>query len=92
MNHTCKNCDNVFPIVGETRSAKAWGLGIKGIYTTDFATAIDEYEIVICPKCGHREKHDGLKIFGIFTPSQFKVVVIIVLAVLALGGIAGLLF
>lgn len=91
MNHICSNCANEFQIERSTRSPKAWGLGIRGIYTTDYATAIDEYQVVICPKCGHRERDSNLRIFGILDASQFKKVVVLALAVLALVGIVNLL-
>ena len=75
MNHTCSKCGNVFPIVRATRSELAWGMGLRGIYTTNYSRAIDEYVVVVCPKCGHRESDEHLKFFGILTPSQFKVAI-----------------
>jgi len=81
MKHTCTNCGNVFPVVRETRSEKAWGLGLRGIYTTNYARAIDEYVVVVCPKCGQRENDDRLRFFGVFTPPQFKIAICVAVVI-----------
>lgn len=91
MKHTCSNCGNAFAVVRSTRSELAWGLGLRGIYSTNYAKTIDEFPVVVCPKCGHREKDPNLRVFGLFTPSQFKVVVVLVLLALAAGSAVDLI-
>lgn len=73
MNHTCTNCGNVFPIVRQTRSKYAWGVGLRGIYTSNYSRAIDKFPVVVCPRCAHRELDSRLKFFGLLSPKQFKV-------------------
>jgi DNA-directed RNA polymerase subunit RPC12/RpoP len=78
MKHICSNCKNIFAVERKTRSKKAWGLGLGAIYTTDYAAAIDAYQVVICPKCGHEERDERLRIFGIFKSSAFKIAIYVV--------------
>ena len=90
MEHVCSNCHTTFQMTHEHRSPLAWGLGLRGIYTTNYSRAIEHFNIVVCPKCAHAEADARLRVFGLFTPQQFKVVVVAVLLVLAAAGICDL--
>ena len=66
-------------------------MGIRGIYTTDYGRAIDHFNVVVCPNCAHAESEDRLRVFGLFSPRQFKVVVVTALALVAVAGVYELL-
>ncbi len=77
MNHPCSACRTTFPVTRSARSRLAWGVGLHGIYTTDIGRALDEFTLVACPECGNVESEPRLRILGLFTPLQFKVVIVL---------------
>ena len=86
IEHRCSKCGTAFAVTRDRRSPLAWGFGFAGIYTTDYGRAIDHYNVVVCPGCSHAEPDDRLRVFGLFSPRQFRIVVIGALAVMATVG------
>lgn len=90
MDHVCSKCNNAFEVSRANRSPLAWGLGLRGIYTTNYGRALDHFNIVVCPACKHTELDDRVKVFGLFTPTQFKVVIIVAAVVATLIALSDL--
>jgi hypothetical protein len=80
MQHECSACHMKFRIDGDSRSQYAWGR-LRSAYSLNINRGLDHFNLVTCPSCGTVDVEPKLKVLGLFTPAQFKVVIVVAAAV-----------
>lgn len=76
MNHICTNCGNDFKIGPDTLLKTGLGRSqLSGLRSVE--TQIDDYQRVACPKCGHIDKDDRIRVYGLFRPRTLMYLVLI---------------
>jgi hypothetical protein len=71
MQHTCSNCRSNFEISNATRQKSALGFNFTPWRLVSPTKSLDDYQKVTCPRCGHIDIDDQLRVFGIFRPRLF---------------------
>jgi hypothetical protein len=87
--HTCSSCQAVFETTTNRPQDISWRSLITGLAELfPLGKDIGSFELVKCPKCGHVEKSEELRIFGLIPGSNtnIKLVLFVFLLVLLLFG------
>jgi rubredoxin len=85
--HKCTNCGLEFELSRKVYVKTGWGRSLAA-GLRPLAQQFEDYQKVMCPRCGHIEKDERILSYGLFKP---RTVIYVILAIMVLLLIADLL-
>ncbi len=87
--HCCSHCGHTFKITHGTRLKTALGFQYFPLPFVLPSQAIDDYQKVRCPDCGHVDREEKLRMYGIFPPRTFVILAISAILMMLLLDVMG---
>jgi rubredoxin len=80
INHKCSQCQYEFLLTSRTALRTGWGRSIASLFVP-IGQQLNDYQKVVCPKCGQIDTDDRVRSYGLFKP---RTVIYLVLAIMLL--------
>lgn len=91
LEHVCSQCHQTFEITRKVRLRTAFGYQVFPLPSVSPSRSLDDYQKVRCPKCGHIDRDERLKVLGLFKPSVFVTLCICLILALLIADHFGIL-
>jgi ssDNA-binding Zn-finger/Zn-ribbon topoisomerase 1 len=80
MHHKCTNCKFEYVLRSAVFLKSGWGRSVSAGFRP-MNRQLDDYQKVVCPKCGHIDKDERILSYGLLKP---RTVIYIVLTIIFL--------
>lgn len=90
LQHICTQCNLTFEITRKVRLRTAFGYQAFPYPIVSPSRSLEDYQKVRCPRCGHVERDERLKVLALLKPQTFVIVVIVLILAMLVADLFGM--
>jgi DNA-directed RNA polymerase subunit RPC12/RpoP len=80
-DHKCSRCQHEFALTSNVFLKTGWGRSVASLFKS-LGQQLNDYQKVVCPKCGQVDQDDRIFSYGLFKPHTVIYLVLAIMAVL----------